>query len=99
MESVSNVLFSLYRETPFHGEWVVACLQGAWPGILGEKIAGVCRPLALRGPELVVEVPDGAWMLALSSMKTELLDRIRRVAGDEVSALSFVRGGMPDSPV
>ncbi len=90
MESISNVLFSHYRDTPYHGEWVVAFLQGAWAGMLGDKIAGVCRPAALRGRELVVEVDDGAWLSALSSMKTELLARICRVAGQEVRELSFV---------
>jgi predicted nucleic acid-binding Zn ribbon protein len=90
MESLSNLLFSLYQGTPLHDEWMIACLQGTWRELLGEKLAHVCRPLSMRGLELVVEVSDAAWLPALSSMKPELLGRIRSAAGDEVQLISFV---------
>ena len=90
MESLSNLLFSLYRDTPLHEEWMTACLQGAWPVLLGKKLANVCRPLSMRRLELVVEVSDAAWLPVLSSMKSELLERIRSAAGDEVQLISFV---------
>jgi hypothetical protein len=89
MESLSNLLFSLYRGTPLHEEWVVACLQGAWRGLLGEKLASVCRPLSMHHLELVVEVSDAAWLPALSAMRSELLERIRSATGDEVQLISL----------
>jgi len=66
---------------------MVACLQGAWRGLLGEKLSSVCRPLSMRRLELVVEVSDAAWLPALSAMKSELLERIRSVTGDEVQLI------------
>lgn len=90
MESLSNLLFSLYRGTPLHEEWMIACLQGAWRGLLGEKLASVCQPLSMRRLELVVEVSDAAWLAALSGMKPELLERIRSATGDEVQLISLV---------
>jgi hypothetical protein len=89
MESVSTILFSLYRGTPLHQEWVVACLEGAWKGLLGEKVANICRPRALNRTELVVEVLEKEWLPALSSMKQELLLRIGRATGGEVQQLSL----------
>lgn len=90
MESISTTLFSLYRGTPFHDEWMIACLNGAWRGLLGESVANACRPLALQRAELVVEVLDEAWLPVLASMKPELLERICAAAGRDVRQLSFV---------
>ena len=97
MESIATTLFSLYRGTPFRDEWMIACLSGAWTGLLGERIAVACRPVEMRGPELVVEVADAAWLPALSSMKSEMLERIRAAAGNEVRQMSFVVRHSPDS--
>jgi hypothetical protein len=41
----------------------------------------------MRRLELVVEVSDAAWLPALSAMKSELLERIRSVTGDEVQLI------------
>jgi hypothetical protein len=89
MEPVSATLFSLYRGTPQHSEWVVACLEGAWEFVLGEKIGAACRPRELRREELVIEVNEKAWLPVLSDMKSELLNRIRSTTDGEVRRLSF----------
>ncbi len=89
MESISNTIYSLFRDTPYHHEWVVSCLDGAWPGILGDRIAGTCKPVALRDSELVVEVLDIAWFQVLRDMAPELLQRIRNATGGEVRQLKF----------
>ena len=91
MESISNTLLLLYRGTPFHGEWITACLDHAWQGLLGNRVAKVCRPLALRGVELVIEVLDPAWLPALASMKPDLLQRIQAKTAGEVQRISFVQ--------
>lgn len=89
MESVSDTIYSLYRNTPFHCEWVVSCLDGAWHGLLGDRIAGASRPVALRNSELVVEVIDKTWFAVLSGMTQELLERIRKATGGEVRHIKF----------
>lgn len=90
MESISITLLSLYRGTPHHGEWITACLDGAWQGLLGNRVANVCRPLALHGVELVIEVLDTAWLPTLVSMKPDLLRRIQAKTAGEVQRISFV---------
>jgi hypothetical protein len=89
MEPLSKILFSLYQGTPFHDEWMVGCLQGAWAGLLGDRIDKVCRPAAVRGRELVVEVFNADWLPILSGMKLKLLERIHSVTGDGVLQISF----------
>jgi len=94
MEPVSTVLFSLYRGTPSREDWLLACLQGAWPGLLGEAVANACRPAQLKGRELTIDVADAAWLPALAGMKAEFLKRIREAAGHEIQELTFVCNGV-----
>jgi hypothetical protein len=89
MKAVSAVIYSLYRDTPRHSDWVIACLTGAWCGILGERVAAACRPVSLRGTELVVEVTDRAWFPPLSGMKDELLRLVRTATGGAVRQLTL----------
>jgi len=89
MEPLSKILFSLYQGTPFHDEWIVGCLQGVWAGLLGERIDKVCRPAAVHGRELVVEVSDADWLPILSGMKLKLLERVHSVTGDDVLQITF----------
>jgi hypothetical protein len=91
LEPVSNILFSLYRGTPQHEEWVMACLQGAWKGIVGERLAGVCRPSAMKGTELVVEITDSSWVKALKGVKREIAQKLRAATFGEVQSISFLR--------
>ena len=91
MDPISQVLYGLFRGTPQHGEWVIACLEGAWPALLGERIAGVCRPASYENSRLSIEVTDGAWVEPLREMTSELLDRIRKGTGNEVREIAFVR--------
>ncbi len=91
MEPLSRILFGLFRGTPRHGEWVIACLEGAWPTLVGERIAGVCRPVAFEGSRLTIEVLDSAWLEPLKEMAAELLARIQKGTSDEVREIAFVR--------
>jgi hypothetical protein len=91
MDRVSNILFSMFRHTPHHGKWVVSCLEGGWKSILGHTIAKVCRPIALRGSMLIVEIKDPVWEPVLQGMKDELSDRIRRASAGEVRKIHFIQ--------
>ena len=90
MESISTTLFSLYRGTPFHNEWTIACLRSGWQAMFGESVANVCRPVAVRRGELVVEVLDEAWLPALAGMKQDMLQQICAAAGGEFRQLALV---------
>jgi len=91
MEPISAAVLSVFRGTGHHGPWLTACLEGAWRGLIGERAASACRPASVHNAELVIEVLDPAWLPALSSMKRELLERIRTFTGDEVRRLSLVK--------
>jgi predicted nucleic acid-binding Zn ribbon protein len=95
MESLSSVLFSLYRGTPQHGEWVLACLQGAWSGIVGDRIARVSRPVSWNDYRLVIQVDDADWKQNLSALEGELLARVRSASGNEVRELSIKLNNSP----
>ena len=95
MESLANVLFSLYRGTPQHGEWVVACLQGAWSGIVGDHIARVCRPVSWKDHRLVIQVEGADWKQNLRALEGELLAKVRSASGNEVRELSIKLNNSP----
>ena len=90
MEEISGILFGLYRGTPRHSEWVAACLEGMWPGLLGERLARVCRPSALKNSMLTITILDRDWEGALRSLKPELLRRIGKATGNEIRDVTFV---------
>lgn len=84
MNRAFGILFSLQRGTPRHGQWVVECLRGAWPRIVGEKLAAVCRPVSLAESVLKVEVLDDGWVDTVRSVRTELQDRLASATCGEV---------------
>ena len=91
MEQLFKVLLLLHRGTPKHGEWVIACLEGAWPRLVGERLAAICRPSRLEGSELVVEILDKDWEEAVKSVKPALLEKLQAATADEVKSITVVR--------
>jgi predicted nucleic acid-binding Zn ribbon protein len=89
METVAALLYRIFRGTPQHSDWMVACLQGAWPGLVGARLAAVCRPAAFADGKLKVEILDSDWAGALCSMEKELLDKLQTATGGEVTRVSF----------
>ena len=83
-------MLSLHRKMPNHGDWMVACLGGAWPKLVGERLAEVCRPVALKNSNLEIEIGDRDWEDALRSIQPVLLKKLRTVTSGEVATLSFV---------
>jgi hypothetical protein len=88
-------MLSLYRGKPAHGEWIVACLEGAWPKLVGDRLAEICRPVAFRNSELVIEIRDRDWETAVKSVQPELLKKLRIATSGEVTALSLRTPQMP----
>jgi hypothetical protein len=89
LEQLFGVMLSLNRGTPNKGEWIVACLEGAWPKLLGDRLAAVCRPVACHGAELVIEICDSNWEDAIKHIQPALLEKLRVVTAGEVAALSI----------
>lgn len=90
MQLLSGILFSLYRGTPIYNDWVVACLRGQWPKLVGERLACFCRPAAFDKSRLVIEILDDAWLEAIKSVKQEILDKLRIATGGEIRSISLI---------
>jgi hypothetical protein len=94
VEQVSSVLYSLYRGTPDYNEWIVRCLNGAWPKLLGNRLAKVCRPARFDRSTLEIEILENDWKEAVKSVEAELLEKLRTTTAGEVKKIKFsVVGG------
>jgi hypothetical protein len=72
---------------PAHGEWIVACLDGAWPKLVGNRLAEICRPVAFRNSQLEIEILDRDWESAVKSIQLDLLKKLKTATSGEVTAL------------
>ena len=90
LEQLFSVLFSANRGTPKHGEWMVACLKGVWPKLLGEKLAAVCQPVRFEDSKLTVEITNSEWAEAVKSVRPALLTKLRATTAGEVKTIAIV---------
>jgi hypothetical protein len=90
VEPLFRILFSANRKTPSHCEWVVACLRGAWPNILGDKLASVCRPMRFENSNLTIEMLQDGWEEAVKSVRAALSAKLRDTTGGEVKTITIV---------
>ena len=89
MESLGSVVFSLFRGSPRHGEWVVSCLAGAWPVLVGQQISAACEPRSLEKSILTVQVIVPEWKEALEGLKEEIAAKLRTATGGVVEGVVF----------
>lgn len=62
-----------------------------WPEIVGEQLARVTRPKGLDEDALFVEVRSSAWLMELSLMKEEFLERVNeRLGSNPLERIVFV---------
>jgi predicted nucleic acid-binding Zn ribbon protein len=62
-----------------------------WPEIVGERVAAVTRVKGLDRDALFVEVRSSAWLMELSMLKTEVLERVNaRLADAPLERIVFV---------
>lgn len=54
-----------------------------WPEIVGEQLAKVTRVKGLDEDALFVEVRSSAWLMELSMMKDDFLERVNARLGDD----------------
>ncbi|MDM7998025.1 MAG: DciA family protein [Acidobacteriota bacterium] len=91
MEPLAGVLYGLFRGTPNHERWVLACLEGAWPKLLGERLAAVCRPSGFENGALSVEILNNEWDSVVKSVRSELVEKLRAATAGEVKSIVFSR--------
>lgn len=62
-----------------------------WPEIVGEQLARVTRVKGLDNDALFVEVRSSAWLMELSMMKDDFLERVNaRLGEDALERIVFV---------
>ena len=62
-----------------------------WPEIVGEQLARVTRVRGLDEDALFVEVRSSAWLMELSMMKDDFLERVNaRLGEDALERIVFV---------
>jgi hypothetical protein len=74
-------------------------LKAAWPAAVGPDLARRSEVVALDGDLLRIRVPDAIWRKSLWRMRSDLLARLRRVAGAAAPhALGFAEGPVTPPP-
>jgi hypothetical protein len=91
LEKLFGVIFSLYKGMPGHGDLVVACLQGAWPKLVGDGLAKMCKPAWFGESTLVIEALDQQLEKAIRSVQPALLEKLRSATGGEVRKIIVSR--------
>ena len=81
---------SLFGGTPAHR---LALLRAAWPAAVGKDLARRSEVVVLDGEVLRIRVPDAIWRRSLWRMRSDLLARLRDVAGRAAPrGLGFIEG-------
>jgi len=86
---VPRVLRDLGLETSAR----VVYIAERWERWVGPEVARRCRPVALRGEQLVLEVESNAWCQALQLRRPELLAALRRELGARAPSDLWLRVG------
>lgn len=89
MKQLFGILLGIHRGSPRHSDWVLACLEGAWTKLVGDRLAAVCRPVRLEDSELVVEILDPNWEEAVKGVKSALQQKLDSETTGLVKTLSF----------
>lgn len=74
----------------------IALLRSAWPKAVGPELARRTEVLALEGRTLRVRVPDAGWRRVLHRMESQIVGRLRSIAGElGPRRLGFSEGHVP----
>ncbi len=78
-EYIESVLADIASEQK---EEDLATLQSLWPSIVGDRIGGVSKPVALSQGNLTLKVRSSAWRQELHSQAPSIINAIQEKYGD-----------------
>lgn len=78
MRSFQSFFSEVLRQACADPETLVAALEGLWPHLVGEEIAGHSRPVRLRRRTLIVEVASERWARELTRLQPLLMEKTNR---------------------
>ncbi|MCX6338324.1 MAG: DUF721 domain-containing protein [Candidatus Aureabacteria bacterium] len=80
--AISDVLSGVLKKLGLQHRVRVARIAQDWERLVGSKIARHCRPVAVRGGTLVVNVDSSVWLSELSNFfKEKMLEQIHSEPG------------------
>ncbi len=95
--AIGDAMTSLLRARGLGATAVLARISEVWDAAVGAELAARIRPVALRGRELVCEVPEPAWATQLRLVSDRLLARLEEELGarlvDDLSVRVRPRSG------
>jgi predicted nucleic acid-binding Zn ribbon protein len=59
----------------------LAKVQACWGDVVGEALAGECRPVSERAGEVTIACRSSVWAQELSMMGPELVERLKAALG------------------
>jgi predicted nucleic acid-binding Zn ribbon protein len=76
----------------------LARVQAAWPGVVGDALAGEAEPVSERGGTVTVRCGSSVWAQELELLSADLLARLNSALtgpadGPLIESLRFVAGG------
>jgi predicted nucleic acid-binding Zn ribbon protein len=76
---------------------LLAAVQSAWPGAVGEAIAREATPVAERSGVVIVACSSSAWAQELDLLGPQILEKIRpkQPTGTSLEGLRFTTSGDP----
>lgn len=77
---------------------LLAAVQSAWPGAVGEAVAREASPVAERDGVVTVACQSATWAQELDLLSGQILDQVRRNLPEwaELEAIRFTASGDPD---
>ena len=83
MLAVGDVVAGLLSQRGFSDGMRVGRLARRWPEVVGERLAGECRPVRLEAGVLVVAASSGPWGAQVTFLAGEIRNGANRVLGGE----------------
>ena len=83
--AIGSVVPRVLADLGFEAAAAVAQLAEHWESAVGAEVARRCRPVALRGKRLEVQVESSAWAQRLSLKRPQLLAAVRATLGEDAA--------------
>lgn len=80
--SLGSVVPRVLQDLGLGAAAAVADLAERWETLVGAEVAAHCRPIAMRGSRLEIQVDSSVWMQQLQLLRPEILARLRAGLGD-----------------
>ncbi|MCM8538942.1 MAG: DUF721 domain-containing protein [Lentisphaeraceae bacterium] len=92
-EHISEVLEEIMAQARMGDRIQFSDLLSKWEELVGESVSTYCKPTAIKGKTLMIEVTHASAMHVLETYKkTEILKRVRTVCKDVLS-VRFIPSG------